>query len=94
MSAGRGAEQPDAIGLRKLTSAQYTNTMHDIIRFALDGDDNAAMGVIVAAPVNEQPVNTALSDVRMTAVSLPTAMLKLEPLVPSKPPTTATMVTK
>mgnify|MGYP000001376857 CR=1 FL=1 len=41
-------ETSDSVGLRKLTTAQYTNTVSDIIRFALKGDGAAAMGVMTA----------------------------------------------
>jgi len=41
-------QNSDSIGLRKLTTAQYTNTLRDIIKFALKGDGAAAMGVMTA----------------------------------------------
>lgn len=41
-------EISDSVGLRKLTTAQYTNAVADIIRFALKGDGAAAMSVLTA----------------------------------------------
>jgi Protein of unknown function (DUF1592)/Protein of unknown function (DUF1588)/Protein of unknown function (DUF1595)/Protein of unknown function (DUF1585) len=41
-------EISDSIGLRKLTTAQYTNAVTDVLRFALKGDSAAAMGVMTA----------------------------------------------
>jgi len=38
-------EAPSSIGMRKLSTAQYKNTLRDLIKFALNGNDAQAMSV-------------------------------------------------
>lgn len=62
---------PASIGLRRLTSDQYRNTLRDLISFALRGDANATMQVwsgisqaVARFPVDERHMQNALPTYR------------------------------